>query len=196
MAKGAGTHARILEQALERASVVGLEGLSIGELADALAMSKSGLFAHFQSKEQLQIDVLRHAAQQFVAEVVTPAISKKRGEPRITALFENWLKWAQAARTRGGCVFVSASAEFDDREGPVRRELVELQRQWLGVLSRAGQIAMEEGHFKHDLDPQQFAFELHAILLSFHFQHRLLRNKLAPRRAKLAFRALLERSRS
>src|SRR5437016_4651213 len=128
MRKGERTRHQILQHALSMASTVGFAGLSIGGLADGLDLSKSGLFAHFQSKEGLQLQVLEYAAGKFVEKVVRPSLTAPRGEPRVRALFENWMKWPRLSGMGGGCIFVAASSELDDRPGPVRDRLVELQR--------------------------------------------------------------------
>jgi AcrR family transcriptional regulator len=124
MGRGAETRQVILGRAAQVASLVGLEGLTIGGLAGELRLSKSGLFAHFHSKEALQVETLRFAAQLFIDNVIRPALKSRRGEPRVRALFERWLDWAKADTLEGGCLFVAASAELDDREGPARQELV------------------------------------------------------------------------
>jgi len=195
MGKGDETRAAVLDFALREASRVGLEGLSIGNLARDLGLSKSGLFAHFQSKEALQIQVLETAAARFLETVMAPALRVPRGEPRIRALFERWLEWSDVLGLPGGCIFVAAAAELDDREGPVREALVRSQRDWLEALARAARLAVEVGHFRADLDAAQFAHELYSILLGFHHARRLLRDPDARRRAERAFEALLARSR-
>jgi AcrR family transcriptional regulator len=176
-------------------SLVGLEGLTIGRLAQELRLSKSGLYAHFRSKEGLQLEVLRAAAAEFIAEVVRPALARPRGEPRVLGLFEGWLRWSTSGPLPGGCLFVAAAAELDDQEGPVRDELVALQKAWLATLARAIAQAQSEGHFRRELDPEQLTFELHGILLSLHHQARLLREPDAPARAREAYAALCARAR-
>ena len=196
VSKGESTRAAILDDALKLASQVGLAGLSIGELARRSAMSKSGLFAHFSSKDNLQVEVLRTAAERFVEVVVAPAIRKPRGEPRVKALFENWLDWSRADFSPGGCVFIAASTELDDQPGPARDYLEASQRDVMATLARAAKIAVEEGHFRADLDPEQFAYEMFSIYLVCHHFSRLLRSPHAERRARRAFASLLERSRA
>ncbi len=191
MRKGERTRGVILDEALRVASELGLEGLTIGRLADALDLSKSGLFAHFSSKEALQIQTLERAAERFAEVVVRPALEAPAGEPRVRALFERWGEWPRRVRQPGGCVFVAASAELDDRPGPVRDRLVELQREWLGTLARAARRAQEVGHFRRDLDPDQFAFEVHGIALTWHLHSRLLRDPRALERARTAFERLV-----
>jgi AcrR family transcriptional regulator len=185
------TRSTILEQAMKLASQVGLSGLSIGHLAQDLKLSKSGVFAHFQSKEALQIQVLETAAERFVEEVVRPALSQPRGEPRLRALFERWLAWAKSQRTPGGCLFVAASVELDDRPGPVRDRLVELQREWLALMANVVKAGIEERKLRNDTDPEQFAHDLHATMLGYHHASRLLQDPRAEARAHAAFDSLI-----
>jgi AcrR family transcriptional regulator len=173
-----------------------VEGLTIGALATELGMSKSGLFAHFGSKEDLQIEVLRAAAERFELNVVRPAISAPRGEPRVKKLFENWFKWVSGSISAGGCIFVGAAAELDDREGKPRDFLAGTQRQLLETIGRAARIAVEQGHFRPELDCDQFAYDLMGIMLSLHHVRRLLRDPKADARARNAFDRLLQSSRS
>lgn len=194
MGKGEATRQVILDRATELASQIGLTGLTIGHLADDLDLSKSGLFGHFQSKEALQIQVLEHGAASFVERVVRPALAQPRGIPRLRALFEGWLAWDSALP--GGCVFVAAASELDDRSGPVRDRLVDLQRQWIGVLATSFRLGVEEGHVAAQADPEQFAQDLYGIMLAWHHHSRLLGDREAEQRARRAFDALLERARS
>ena len=194
--KGEETRQRILDGALALASTQGIEGVTIGELASALDLSKSGLFAHFRSKEALQIAVLHAAAERFTRLVIVPALKAPRGEPRVQALFERWLMWVNSEETPGGCIFVTAAAELDDRPGPVREVLVQSQKDLLGTVAHAARIAVEEGHFRTDLDLEQFAFELYGILLAFHHSTRLMRDPLAKERAKRTFERLIASARS
>jgi len=189
MTKGQDTRERILGQALELVSTVGIEGLSIGELAKATEMSKSGLFAHFSSKEDLQIEVLRTGAVHFIETVVSPALREPRGEPRVRALFERWLVW-ETLRT-GGCPFMAATFELDDRPGKLRDALETTQRQWIDTLTTAILIAMDEGHFHSDIDADQLAYEIYGVMMAFHLYHRLLRDPDARRRATDALDYLL-----
>ncbi len=196
MRKGEKTRGAILDEAVRVASEVGLEGLTIGRLAERLDLSKSGLFAHFASKEGLQVQTLDRAAERFAEVVVRPALAAPAGEPRVRALFDRWLEWPRRVRQPGGCIFVAAAAELDDRPGPARDRLVELQREWLGTLSRAARRAQELGHFRKDLDPEQFAFELHGIALTWHLHARLLRDARAADRVRAAFERLLADARA
>lgn len=189
MRKGDATRYAILGRATELASEVGLSGLTIGYLADELELSKSGLFAHFQSKEALQIQVLEHAAATFTDLVVKPALAAPRGLPRLRALFQHWMSWD--AGLPGGCVFVAAASELDDRPGSVRERLVELQQQWIEFIVTAVRKAIEEGHVVANADPAQFAQDLYGIMLAWHHHSRLLNDRAAKRRAQRAFDALL-----
>jgi len=192
MSKGDATRTRIVRHALKTASVDGLDGLSIGRLAGDLGLSKSGLFAHFRSKEGLQLQVLAYAEQGFIDQVVRPALRAPRGEPRVQALFDHWLARAvKVLADRGGCVFVSAATELDDQPGALRDTLKESQTAWIGTLRRAASIAVAEGHFRADLDLDAFAFRLQSILLGAHFYGRLLRDPATRALAQASFDALL-----
>ena len=195
MGKGDVTRQAILEHAIGLARQVGLEGLTIGRLAADLDLSKSGLFAHFQSKEALQVQVLEAAAARFVELVVQPSLAVGRGEPRIRDLFDRWLDWEGRQLTPGGCIFVQASAELDDREGPVRDRLVQLQKSWLAAIATTVRGAMREGHFKARLDADQFTHELNGIILAYHHAARLLKDRAAESRARVAFEALVRAAR-
>ena len=192
MGKGEETREAIVDRAIDLARRVGLEGLTIGRLAEDLELSKSGLFAHFRSKEALQLQVLDGAATRFVATVLQPALEVARGEPRVRALFERWLTWEQRP---GGCVFVQAAVDLDDREGPARDRLVQLQRDWLEAIATTVRGAIREGHFKSSLDAVQFAHELNGIILAYHHAARLLRDPSAQTRARTSFDALLRAAR-
>jgi AcrR family transcriptional regulator len=190
--KGERTKTAILEHATSLASQVGLTGLTIGVLADDLELSKSGLFAHFQSKEALQIDVLDHAARRFSEMVVRPSLQEPRGAPRLRALFERWLKWENDIALPGGCIFVAATTELDDRPGPVRDRLVVLQRDWIEVIRTSVRKGIEAGLFRADVDAQQFAQDMYGIMLALHFHRRLMRDRGAEDRARRLFDALLD----
>jgi AcrR family transcriptional regulator len=190
--KGDETRNAILDRATKLARTFGLEGVSIGRLAEELEMSKSGLFAHFGSKEALHVAVIEHASAQFVAAVVAPALKAPRGEPRVKALHQKWNEWGAA---EGGCIFVALAAELDDRPGPARDALAASMRDWLDTLATAARIAIEEGHFRKDVDPQQVAFELHGIMLARHELSRLIGDPKVGTRAGRAVEALLARCR-
>jgi AcrR family transcriptional regulator len=172
MTKGEDTKLSVLETGLDMASQLGLECVSIGNLAKATNLSKSGLFAHFQSKENLQIEILNHAAQLFSEGVIMPALKIKAGIPRIRALVDNWIQWS--SELSGGCIFVSASTDFSDRPGKVRNLLLHQQKQWIDCLRRIAQSAVQAGDFRPDIDFDQFAFDLYSLLLGFHLYYKLL----------------------
>lgn len=188
MAKGEETRAAILVRAFELANVIGVSGLSIGRLAEATGLSKSGLFAHFGSKEALEVAVVEEATRQFVQEVMVPALQKPRGEPRVRAMFERWLAWGQRP---GGCFFVGASAELDDRPGAPRDALVQACKDWIDAIATAVRIAVGEGHFRGDVDPEQLAFEIYGIAMSAHTFHRFVEDPHGLDRARRAFERLV-----
>lgn len=195
MAKGNVTKSRIVETALRAASVGGLEGITLGKVAADVGMSKSGLFAHFDSKETLQVDVLNAAAEKFAEVVVAPALTAPRGEPRLRAMFEHWLEWAHHESLPGGCVFMHAAAELDDRPGPARDALVDQQRRWLEMLAKAVRLTIEAGHFRTDVDPALFAFQVYGIVLSYYHSARLFRDPDAKSRAIAAFDSIVTSAR-
>ena len=194
MGKGERTREAILDRALDLASVVGLEGLSIGALASHSGLSKSGLFAHFGSKEALQLATLKAASNAFVGSVMGPARAWPQGVERLRAIFDNWLAWTE--RNDGGCLFVTAAVELDDRDGAAREFLVAQQRSWLDALARQAAFAARNGELETDLDADQFAFEMYGIYLGYHNARRLQRDPDAARRARAAFDSLIERHRS
>jgi AcrR family transcriptional regulator len=189
--KGERTRADILHIAWQRALHVGLEGLSIGTLAADVGMSKSGLFAHFGSKEGLQIALLEHAAAQFVEDVVRPALRAPRGEPRLRELYARWLEWATVNLKVGGCLFSSAAWEFDDRPGPVRDRLAVILGDWVDAIERAVKISIEEGHLRSDIDTAEIAQHIHSLQLGMHLHTRLFYSPGARERAEHAFERLL-----
>ncbi|MFO0747298.1 MAG: TetR/AcrR family transcriptional regulator [Myxococcota bacterium] len=194
MSKGADTRALILDRALALASVSGLEALTIGTLADELKMSKSGLFAHFGKKSELQLAVLRHAVDRFVSTVVAPALKQPRGEPRVRKLVEGWIAWDQALP--GGCPMQAAVSEFDDVDGPVRDYLVESEHDWFDVLVQVAKAGIQSKAFRADLDARVFAFELQNLLAGYRRHARLFREPDAEALALSAFEALLARCRA
>src|SRR4051812_2697378 len=191
MGKGSETPDRIPEQAARIATREGLGGLTIGSLPPELGLSKSGLFAHFGSKEELQCQVLQAAATRFQEEVLRPAIAAPRGEPRIRALFDRWLAWTNREDMPGGCLLIAASIELDDKPGPQRDYLVLAHRGRVAALAKAASLAVEAGHFRADLDPEQFAFDFYSITLGYHDHNRLLCDPRAEERARSAFERLL-----
>ncbi len=192
MGKGSDTRDMILNRAVDLASRIGLQALSIGRLSEEVGMSKSGLFAHFGSKETLQIETLRAATQAFLDQVARPAFLEARGEPRLRALLQHWLLWSRSKRMKGGCVFVHASAEFDDQPGRVRDLLLEQQLGWMELLAESVSRAVAEGHFRDDVDPAQLAFEMNALILGYHYADRMLRDAQAERRLWQAVDKLLK----
>jgi AcrR family transcriptional regulator len=190
--KGEQTRAAILDTALALASRDGLDSLTIGALAEATAMSKSGLFAHFGSREELQLAVLAQGEARFGERVLQPALREPRGVPRLRALFSNWLDWT-GSDERGGCVMLGAAAEFDDRTGPVHDALVRGQHGWSAVLQKAVRLAIEEEQLRADTDVEQYVFECFGIALSFHHHARLLGDARARRKALAAHEELITR---
>ena len=193
MSKGLDTKRTIVGQGLDLASQVGLEGLTIGVLAKRVNMSKSGLYAHFANKDALQMAVLDAAAAQFVDQVIAPALKQPRGVPRVREMFRLWTLWPGDTLT-GGCPFIGAATELDDRPGPVRDHLVRHLDDLFGALQRAASIAVEEGHFRADLDVAQFAYEVWANLVAHHHTARLFGDGNAVRYAERMFDALVERA--
>ena len=195
MTKGEDTRQQILSRAITLTSEVGLEGLSLGNLAAELKLSKSGLFAHFKSKEALQLEVLQAAIELFVRDVVRPAIAAPRGIPRVQALFNNYLSWARGSSKARTCIFMGLTQEYDDRPGPVRDALAKSQQDWHDTVARVAATGVDEGAFRADLDTRQFAFEFIGIGMIYQQSYKLLQDEKADRRAYAAFEALLARSR-
>lgn len=189
MSKGQATRKDIVAAGLESAWKVGLEGVSLGVLASAIQMSKSGLFAHFKSKEALQQAVLEEAIARFTDEVLRPALKKPRGKARLIALFQRNLLWVK----RRGCILSALTYEYDDRHGPLRDRLAESERTWLATIARVAQGAVEMGELPAQADLKQLAFEWVGILNAYHSARRLIADPAAERRAKTAFAALIER---
>lgn len=196
MSKGERTRAAILDQALAMTSTGGLTGLTIGTLADQLSMSKSGLFAHFGSKEQLQTAVLDHGAELFADIVIRPALAQPRGLPRVEALFNNWISWILHPQLPGGCPIQTASIEFDDRPGPIRDHIAKHQAEFWRIFVGAARRAIEEGHFRADIDAEQFAFEGVSMFNGFAQSFRLFKNTKAEVWARNAARGLIDRARA
>lgn len=196
MSKGQETRSSVLGSALSLATQVGLDGLTIGKLAEHVGMSKSGLFAHFASKENLQVAILEEATQRFIAHVVAPALKKPRGEARLRALFENWLTWSKLDFMPGGCVFVVAGVELDDRPGPARDRYISSQKDWLATLAGAARIAVEEKQFRADVDVEQIAHEIYGIAFGYHFTRRIGDPARTERRTRAAFERLLADARA
>ena len=195
MSKGADTRERIVQRADRIAGLAGLDGITIGVLATELGMSKSGLFAHFGSREGLQLAVLQRAVDRFHADVLYPGLQAKSGEPRLRSLVDRWLAWERGRGARGGDLLSAAAFEFDDRPGIVRDYLVTSQRRWLATLATACTIAAEGGHFRRDIDAEGWVREAHGIILAHRVAQRLLGDAQADARATTAFDALFERAR-
>jgi AcrR family transcriptional regulator len=191
--KGQQTKAVIIDAALNLAAQIGLEGLSIGAIAEVTQMSKSGVFAHFGSREELQISVVREYHTRFEQEVFYTAMTAERGLPRLRAMFSNWMK-RTSAEIDSGCIYISGAVEFDDRPGPVRDALADSVNTWLAAMHRAVLQAQEEGHLRADADAKQIAFEIHALILALHYEARFLRLSDSLARANAGFDNILARS--
>jgi AcrR family transcriptional regulator len=191
-AQGERTRQAILEEAVHLASAEGLEGLTIGRLAAELALSKSGLFAHFGSKEELQLATVEAARAVFIREVIRPAFEAERGSPRLWKLCDTWLGHVEGGVFRGGCFFAAASAEFDGRPGPVRDRIAAIMKEWLKALGRAVAEAQAAGHLDQKVDAAQLAFEFNALELGANWAFQLHGDRQAFARARAA---ILERLR-
>ena len=172
MVKENDTKRAILHKGLEMASHLSLETLTIGLLAKEMKISKSGLFAHFKSKEKLQLEILDYAAQHFTKGVILPALKTERGIPRIRAIVENWIKWG--SKFKGGCIFVTATTEFNDRPGKIQDKLFNQQKQWLRVLRKIGETAIKAGDIKPETDCEQFAYDLYSLVLGHYYYNQLI----------------------
>jgi AcrR family transcriptional regulator len=190
--RGDSTRRAILGRAMQLASTEGLEDLSLARLAADLGMSKSGLFAHFGSKEELQLATLRAARRVFTDEAVTPALEIPEGIERLDALVSTWLDYIGGEVFEGGCVFMEAAAEFDNRPGPVRDLIAETMGMWLGLLTEQAQRALERGELKAATDPARLAWELHAFGLGLNWDRQLNGSATAIERARTAARERLE----
>ena len=188
--KGDVTRASIVEASLGVASREGLEGLTIGGLADALKMSKSGVFAHFGSREELQLAVLTAYARRFVDKVLVVAVRRPRGLPRLRAILDLWLAHL-SHELKTGCILIGGAFEYDDREGPLRDAMVEIIDGWQAELVKAIRLAIDEGHVRPDVDARQIAFEIYGLMLATHQAARLLRAGDAVRRARAGVERLL-----
>ncbi|KQV79455.1 TetR family transcriptional regulator [Massilia sp. Root418] len=195
MRKGELTRAAILDMALELASRDGLEGLTIGLLADKMNMSKSGVFAHFGSREDLQLEVLKLYHHRFEQEVFFPSIKEPRGLPRLRAMFARWISRV-SEEIASGCIYISGAVEYDDRPGPIREELVGMVSAWQGALVRSVQQAIDTGDLKQDTDAQQLVYEMYGLILAVHHDARFLRTPGSVERARTGFTRLIENYRT
>lgn len=196
MRKGEQTRRKIVGRALALVGEVGLDGLSIGALAEETKLSKSGLFAHFKSKEALQIGVLQATIDRFTDQVIRPALAAPRGEPRLRLLFEKNVDWIRGSEGRRGCLLQKLASEYADRPGPVRDRVADAMNGWHDVVARTARGAVESGAFRSDVDPEVFADEFLGLAMMFQQSHRLLKDRAAERRLAAAFDALLRRSRA
>ncbi|MGI5129471.1 TetR/AcrR family transcriptional regulator [Pseudonocardia sp. CA-107938] len=192
MGKGEHTREVILDEAGGLAARVGLGGLTIGELAARTELSKSGLFAHFGSKESLQLQVFERTVTRITDVVIRPALRAPRGEPRLRTLVDRWLDWASA---NGGCPLLAATFEFDDQPGPLRDRVAAAQNDWIDTLTTVCTTGIAEGHFRPDLDPRQLAVDIEGVLLAYHVMHRLLADPAARDRALHSIDALIAAAR-
>ncbi len=190
--KGQQTKAAIVDAALGLATQIGLEGLSIGALAEVMHMSKSGVFAHFGSREELQVSVVREYHTRFEEEVFFPALTHPRGLARLQALFDNWMQ-RTAVEIDQGCLYISGAIEFEDRVGPVREALADSVQTWLAAMNRAVAYAKATGELDDAVEDQQITFEIHGLILTLHYQARFLKAQDAIQRAKIGFASMLER---
>ena len=190
--KGQQTKAAIIDAALGLATHIGLEGLSIGALADVTGMSKSGVFAHFGSREELQISVINEYHARFEQEVFYPAMEVERGVARLRALFGNWMQ-RSSVEIDSGCIYISGAVEFDERTGPVRDALAQSVMVWHSALRRSIEQAKERGELRADVDPDQILFEIHGLILALHYDARFLKNPGSLARATTGFNNILAR---
>lgn len=191
MRKGELTRAAILDVALNLASRDGLEGLTIGLLADKMNMSKSGVFAHFGSREDLQIEVLKMYHHHFELEVFYPSMKEPRGLPRLESMFSRWVKRV-TVEIASGCIYISGAVEYDDRPGAIREELVGMVRAWQDALRRCVQQAIEMEHLRSDTDPQQIVYEMYGLILALHHDARFIKRPGSADRAQTGFDRLLQ----
>lgn len=192
--KGEQTRVSILDAALDMASRDGLEGLTIGSLAERMGMSKSGVFAHFGSREDLQIGVLRLYHQQFEQEVFYPSLREPRGLPRLQSLYTRWIERV-SREIASGCIYISGAVEYDDRPGEIRDQLVGMVRLWQQALHRAAQQAMDEGHLSPGTDVEQLVFEMYGLVLALHHDARFIRSPRAVAHAQSGFVRLIDAAR-
>jgi len=189
--KGEQTRAAIIDAALEQAAGQGLEGLTIGSLAERMRMSKSGVFAHFGSREDLQIAVLKEYERRFAEDVLTASLDAPRGLARLDAMLGRWIE-RSTRKSEPGCLWISGAAEYDDRPGAVRDELVAMVRSWKSALSRAIQLSIETGELRADTDVSEMVFDIYGVILVLHHDSRLLASPSAGERARLAIARVID----
>jgi AcrR family transcriptional regulator len=195
MSKGQETKSAILDEAVGIASEIGFTGLTIGQLAERTGMSKSGLFAHFKSKEALQLETLERGRERFTDLVIRPTLAAPRGIARVRALLDNWLVWETEA-LKGGCIFVTGSIEYDDQPGPMRDALVRNQKDWSEFIATVARSAVNEGDLRADLDADQFSFALQGVMYAYHHTARLLHDPRALDHTRSGLEQLLESARA
>lgn len=191
--KGDLTRDRLIATGAALARTEGLEGLTIGGLAAAANMSKSGVFAHFGSREDLQLCILDKASEAFTDQVFRPALRERRGLPRFRAIASRWMDFLRGMGESGGCILMAAASEFDDKPGPVRERVRGYQRQLRNEMERCVQMAIDVGDLRPGSDAGQIAFETYAIVLGSHHDLRLFQAEDVIARAERAFAALLQR---
>jgi AcrR family transcriptional regulator len=193
-AEAAQTRAAIIDRAVQTASIEGLEGVTIGRLADDLGMSKAGVIGHFGDKTTLQRATFHQATKIFTAEVWERSRSKPHGLPRLSAICENWIKHLTNPPFPGGCFMCTVAHEWDARQGDIHDEVRENWRLWLKVLANEARIARDQRELPQDTDPDQVAFELNAIAMALNQSLQLFEDRRAPARARRAVRRVLNQS--
>ena len=188
--KGASTREAILARSYALACVHGLEGLTIGSVADQVGMSKSGVFAHFGSREELQLATLDLGGDLFIQSVLVPSLREPRGLPRLRAIFARWAQWVRHEHD-GGCLFLAAATEYDDRPGAIRDRLLQLESAWREQLAQAVELAVDAGELDPGTEPAQFAFEMYALALAIHHDAGLTGYDEAAARGARAFERLI-----
>jgi AcrR family transcriptional regulator len=187
MGKGQATREAIVDAALRQASRIGLEGLSLAPLADSLGLSKSGLFAHFKSKEVLQLGILEEAIERFKRQVAVKAFGIAHPEHKLRALFDSYLNWIRGTEQDGGCLFITMAQEYDDRPGEIRDRFVQSQQAWRALVGKVVGEGISLGDFRRDADADQFVFEFTGAALAFQHASKLMDDKTARKRALAAF---------